>query len=80
MYGVDFRGDADDNWILCCREIPGLIGGESTYHCKGNISSSITSRMTQSLAYCCGAHFVQDVISCGNRSVFYCMYAGVVLE
>lgn len=47
MYGVDFRGDADDNWILCCRDIPGLIGGESTYHCKGNASSSITSHGTK---------------------------------
>ncbi|CAM9448001.1 unnamed protein product [Ectocarpus sp. 12 AP-2014] len=34
-YGTDFRGDNDDSWILCSRDIPGLREGESTFRCKG---------------------------------------------
>eukprot|EP00752_Nemacystus_decipiens_P005219 g4738.t1 len=34
-YGTDFRGDDDDSWLICSRDIPGLSGGESTFRCKG---------------------------------------------
>ncbi|CAM9573263.1 unnamed protein product [Pylaiella littoralis] len=34
-YGTDFRGDDDDTWLVCSRDIPGLRGGESTFRCKG---------------------------------------------
>ncbi|CAM9236775.1 unnamed protein product [Scytosiphon promiscuus] len=34
-YGTDFRGDDDESWALCSRDIPGLTGGESTFRCKG---------------------------------------------
>lgn len=47
MYGVDFRGDTDDSWIVCSRDIPGLMGGESTFRCKGNDNSNAVLKYHQ---------------------------------
>ncbi|CAM9302038.1 unnamed protein product, partial [Discosporangium mesarthrocarpum] len=38
-YGADFRGDEDDSWVVCSREIPGQNGGETIYRCTEGLTA-----------------------------------------